>query len=430
MRWLTTLVPIATLLAVAFLVLVVGAPRPVESVRLLGGPTDQLARFSGLLLAERDGSPLASARLELFARAETGATARGEVTLDADGMAETTLDFSKIPRAFSLSVVHSGRELVRTRVHLSRDVWLARAQRRGGFHGGAASGELVISIAPGRGVFAVPFASPLFVRVVEAGRAAAGAELELRSDGAKLSEVHVTTNSDGIARVELTPLEHVVTLQARAKLGERTGTLAATVPIAPGALMVRGTADGLRVSSPVPRDVAYLTLLNESGRLRGLRVPLKATPEGAESDLIPMDGVDAAPLWARAASEPFATGTSAVGWPLFEASDAPAKTLDVRDLLLLDSSAAAANIERARRRRVLGWALVVGLCGALMSIMSVLLRARQSGRLLEAHLDEALGSGASARLAPRAGGRSLGGVVLIALGFLVVAALLAWRLGR
>ena len=101
MRWLTTLVPIATLLAVAFLVLVVGAPRPVESVRLLGGPTDKLPRFSGLLLAERDGAPLASAQLELFARAETGATARGEVTLDADGMAETTLDFSKIPRAFS-----------------------------------------------------------------------------------------------------------------------------------------------------------------------------------------------------------------------------------------------------------------------------------------------------------------------------------------
>lgn len=430
MRWLTTLVPIVTLLAVAFLVLVIGAPRPVESVRLLGGPTDQLSRFSGLLLAERDGAPLASARLELFARAESGATARGEVTLDADGMAETALDFAKIPRAFSLSVVRDGRELVRTRVGLSHDVWLARAQRRGGFHGGAASGELSISIAPGRGVFAVPFASPLFVRVAEAGHPVAGAELELRSDGAKLSPARVTTNAEGIARVELTPLEHVVTLQARATAGERSGALAATVPIAPGALMVRATTEGLRVNSPVPRDVAYLTLLNESGRLRGLRVALKATSEGAESDLIPLDGLPAGPVWARAASEPFATGTSAVGWPLLETKDAPAKTLDVRDVLLLDSSAAAANIERARRRRVLGWALVVGLCGALLSIMTVLLRARRSGRRLEAHLDSALGSGASARLAPRAGARSLSGVVLIAVGFLVVAALLAWRLGH
>ncbi|HET9934130.1 MAG TPA: Ig-like domain-containing protein, partial [Polyangiaceae bacterium] len=382
MRWLTTLVPIATLLAVAFLVLVVGAPRPVASVRLLGGPTDGLARFSGLLLAEVDGAPLSTARLELFARSEAGSPARSVVTLDGDGMGETSLDFAKVPRSFSLSVTRDGRELARGRVQLSRETWLARAQRRGGYHGGAASGELEIVIAPGRGVFAVPFGAPLFLRVKREGRALAGAELELRSDGAKVNPSRVTTNAEGIARVELTPLEHVVTLQARATAGEHSGTLAATIPIAPGALFVRRTTEGLRVSSPVPRDVAYLTLLNESGRVRGLRVSLQATPEGAESELVSANDLPDGPLWARAASEPFATGTSAVGWPLTDAVDAPAKTLDVRDVLLLDSSAAATQIERLRRRRVLGWAVVVGLVGALTSIATVLLRARRSGRAL------------------------------------------------
>lgn len=430
MRALSALVPIATLLVVALLVLVVGAPQPVESYRLRGGPTDALPRFSALVLAERDGAPLASAQLELFARSESGRSARSELLLDKEGMGEATLDFGQAPGAFLLSILRDNREVARGRVHFARDAWLAGAKRRGGFHGGANSGDLTISIAPGRGAFAVPFSAPLLIRVVADGSVVGGAELELRSEGARVEPASVTTDAEGLARVELTPLEHVVTLQVRAKSGERAGALSATVPIVPGALLVRSTREGLRISSPVPRDVAYLTILSEAGRLRGLRVPLLPTAQGAESEPIPLGSVAPGPLWARAASDPFATGSSLVGWPLFEPSQPVARTLDVADALLFDSSAEATQRERARRRRVLAWALAVGLSGALTSIITVLALARRSGRSLEAHLDGSLGAGASSRIAPRAGARSLGGVVLIAVGFLVVAALLAWRLGR
>jgi hypothetical protein len=101
----------------------------------------------------------------------------------------------------------------------------------------------------------------------------------------------------------------------------------------------------------------------------------------------------------------------------------------VRDVVLLDSAPAALAQERARRRRVLGWALVVGLAGALASILIVLTRARRSGRSLEAHLDHELGANSALRLAPRPRARSLVFTALIALGFLALAALFAWRLG-
>jgi hypothetical protein len=431
MRWLSTFLPLATLLVVAYLVLVVGAPRSVVSVRLLGGPTDKLPVFSAMLLCERNGSPLASEQLELSARAESGATARARATLDADGLAELMLDFAAPPRSFELSVRLGAEEIANGHVELAGDRWLSRALRRGGFHTGAASGRLALSIAPGRGVFAVPYAAPLLVRVLSPENSkVTGAEVELRSEGARILPTHGRSRENGLLTVQFTPLEHVVTLQVKATAGADTGSLSATVPVAAGALMVRRVDQGLVVSSPVPRDVAYLALLSEKGRVRGFRVPLHPTAEGAESDVVALGVVPEGQLWARAASDPFASGTSAVGWPLFDSVDPPATTFDVRDVTLFDSSAAATARERARRRRVLGWALVVGLTGALASIANVLLAARRSGRTLEAHLDQALGAGSAATLAPRARTRSLFGMVLIGLGFLAMAALLAWRLGR
>lgn len=424
MRWLSSLLPLATLVVVAYLVFVVGAPRSVVALRLLGGPTDELARFSALLLCERDGSPCGAEKLELSARATSGQTARTGAAFDEDGLAEVALDFAAPPRAFELSISRDGEELAKGRVELSGARWRSKVVRRGGFHGGAAAGELSLSIAPARGVFAVPYTSPLFVR------APVGAAFDLRAEGARIKPTHAVAGENGLVRVDLTPLEHVVTVQVKATAGTQSGSLSATVPVAAGALMARWDEKGIVVSSPVPRDVAYLAVLSESGRVAGFRVKLHPSAEGAESDLVPLEHAPSGQLWARAASDPFASGTSMIGWPLFESDSEPETTFDVRDVTLLDSGAGATARERARRRGVLAWALVVGLCGALASILSVLARARRSNRLLEAHLDGALGPGGAELVAPRARTRSLFGMVLIALGFLVVAALLAWRLRR
>ncbi|MFZ5891905.1 MAG: hypothetical protein ACOY0T_12695 [Myxococcota bacterium] len=429
MRSLSALLPVLTLLVVAYIVLVVGAPRGVVSLRLSGGPTDRLARYSALLAAERDGKPFTGETFELFARSPDGQRAHTRAELDAEGYAEVALEFPRAPGSFRLEISHQGEALAYGTIQLPNELWRSRAQRRGGFFGRASQGSLKVSMAPGRGVFAVPFTAPLVVRVERAGVPVADAEIDLHSEGARIVPQHGRSDSRGLLQVQLTPFEHVVGLRVKAKSAEDTGELSANLPVAAGALFAARTATGLRVYSPIVRDSAFVAFLNQDGRLRGQRVALTPSPEGAESAEISLDGLPPGPLWARVSSEALPTGTSLIAWPLFETNDEPPLTWDVPDFILLDSSAEATRREKARRRRVFRLAIGVGLVGAFASILVVLLSARRSSQRLDAHLEGALGAEEALRVAPPAKNRSLISTVLIALGFLVLAALFAWRLG-
>ncbi|MGC4091662.1 MAG: DEAD/DEAH box helicase [Polyangiaceae bacterium] len=428
MRWLSTVVPLVTLLLVAYLVFVVGAPRPLLSMRLSGGPTDSLARFTGVLELQSSDGRLPR-DLEISARALSGQVARATSTVDADGRSELELDFAGPPLAFDLSVADAGRELGHAKVELRRERWLGKATRRGGFFG-VSQGDLALSVAAARGVFAVPFPGKLLVRVQRGGEPVAGAQLTLQVEGASPSSLRGTSDAQGLASFELTPREHVVTLTLRAEAQASSGTLSVSLPMAPGAMLAERRGDSLTLRSPIPETSAYVTLLSEAGRLRSQRVALQASGDASVSEPISLAGLPSGPLWARVENEPGGAGAAVVGWPLFESEPVPAKTLDVRDPWLFDTAQSAHDHERTRRRQVLGWSLVVGLLGAFVSIGVVLARAQKTGRALEAHLASQLGEGSVQSVAPRPRTRSLVYMVLIALGFLLLAAVFAVRLGN
>jgi hypothetical protein len=427
-RFLLTLLPLVTFVVVGVLVLWVGAPRPVEAVRLWGGPTDRLPRFSGWVEAELDGRPLANAKLRVAARPAQGQPTSTTATLDAEGRTELLLDFQRAPQSFELSVESDRGSLGAGSVALSAERWLASTGRRGGFSHVPQPAALNVQVAPARGALAVPFLGALWVRVTERGVAVDQAKVELKLDGAQLKSESAQTNRQGLARFPLTPREHVVT--ARVNVTAPSGLRAelfSSVPVVPGAMEVTRQGTALRVHSPVERDAAFIALVSEQGRWFGARVPLTAVGDGTAVGLVEPPALPSEPLWAVAKSEPSAPSANCVGWPLFDSPE-PSTTLDARDVLLLDTGPGALKREHDRRRGIRRLALAVGLAGAFISVLAfawATLRRRQE---LSSHLSRELDEADSAALLPRESGRSLFAIILIILGFFAIAAILAWRL--
>jgi hypothetical protein len=427
-RFLLALLPVATFLVVGVLVLFIGAPRPIEAVRVWGGPTDRLARFSGWVEAEIDGRPLANAKLSARARPARGNPAAATATLDADGWSELLLDFDRPPEAFELRIESERGVIGEGRIALSAERWLAAAGRRGGFSHVPQSAPLNVQVAPARGVLAVPFVGALWVRVTERGIAVDQAKVELKVDGAELKSESAHTDRQGLARFPLTPRQHVLTARVNVTTpGGARAELYSSVPVVPGAIEVTLQGAALRVHSPVEREAAFIALVSEQGRWFGARVPLSAVGDGTAVGLLEPPALPSGPLWAVAKSEPSAPSSNCVGWPLFEATE-PVQTLDARELLLLDTGPAALKREHDRRRRIRRAALAVGLSGAFISVLAfawATLRRRQE---LSSHLARELDDAESAALLPRESGRSLLAIALIILGFFTIVAIAAWRL--
>jgi hypothetical protein len=427
-RFLLALLPLTTFVVVGVLVLWIGAPRAVEVVRLWGGPTDRLSRFSGWVEAERDGRPLSGAKLRVTARPVQGSAASTTSTLDADGRAEVLLDFERIPQSFQLTVETERGVLGQGQVSLSAERWLAGAGRRGGLSHVPQPGLLMVQIAPARGAFAVPFPGVLWVSIARDGVGVPGAKVQLKSDGARLASEFAVSNAQGVARFTLTPTEHVVTARASVVAPDGTrGELFSSVPVVPGAILVEPQGTSLRVRSPVERDSAFIALVSEQGRWSGARVPLSAVGDGTALGVLELASMPTEPSWAVAKSEPNAPTAGCVGWPLSESAE-PAQTLDVADSLLLDTQRAAFAREHERRRGIRRLALGVGLSGALISVLALAWATLRQRKELGSQLAAELGDEESAQLLPSESARSLLAIALIVLGFFAIAAIAAWRL--
>lgn len=429
-------IPLLAVASIGTLVLWVGAPRPVLSARLWGGPTDRLARFTGLIELERQGDlrvPRSGATVQVSARAESGATAQTVARLDPDGQAEITLDFGRrAPGSFQISLQEAGRVVAEGRVQLTGAEWAAKASVRGGYFPVASRGSAALRAAPARGTFAVPFASSLWIRAESAaGRPWPGARLELSSSGARVEPTSLVTDARGFGFASLTPLEHGVTLTVRASGSTDGAELTASVPVVPGALMAERRDRVLVLRSPIARSEAFVTVVSEAGRLLGARVPLQADAQGMASGSLDLPAELPAKTWAVVESVRGAPSAERVGWPLFDPRGEPAVTFDARDALLLDGFPHARAQERDRQRTVRRIAVGIGLAGALFSAFSVILNARRQGRRLTAHLEAQLtleGESSIGLAKPSRSGLWLA-VALIALGFLLTAAVAAWRLG-
>lgn len=429
-------IPLLTVALIGVLVLWIGVPQPATSVRVWGGPTDRLARWTGWIEVETRGKltrPLSNATVQVAAIAADGRAAETSVELDGEGQGELTLDFgAEPPKSFQLSIREIDRELVRGDVALSHADWVARASRRGGYLPVSSRGAGVLRAAAGRGAFAVPFKGTLWLRAESPPlRAAAGVRIELSSSGASIEPSSVVTDAEGIAVASFTPAEHAVTLAARVALGSSgTTELTASVPVVPGALMAEREGGLVRIQSPIERQEAFVTIVSESGRWFGARVPLRADGRGMAKGSLVLPPKLPDRIWAVVESARGAPGGQRVGWPLFEPSGEPAFTFDARDVLVLDGFPKAMKKEQDRQRVVHGLTLAIGLCGALASAGLVFGRARKESRRLSAHLDAQLGMDDAEKrvLATPSTGRLTMAITLIALGFLITAALMAFSL--
>jgi hypothetical protein len=425
--------PAVTVLVVTYALLFAGVPRPVLGARVYGGPTEGVSRLSLRLEAvARDGeheSPYWSGALQVTASANGGEPVALSVTHATHGVADFEIPFPQpIHGLVNLSVRdQAGSLLAAGPIALSLDRWAARARRRGGWIRGRDAGELVLSIAPQRGAFVIGAADPLLIFVQHAGNPVSGARLTLSAEGAELGITEdLRTNPQGGARIFLqaTALNPTVRIEARSADG-RTGLIDSGVPVVPGGFHVTITTAGLRIESATPRSEAFFSLVTDRGRVTGGALELGPDAHGGAWAALDL-AVPPEPAWLVVSSEVDENSAAALGWPLTLGTD-PGQTFDVPDALLLDGLPAAFTREQARRARV-RWltATFIALAFAL-SVVLLVLRVRAADRNIARHLHSDLEHETAARIAPRRMLPVLGALLLLALGFVLLALIVAAR---
>jgi hypothetical protein len=281
--------------------------------------------------------------------------------------------------------------------------------------------------APLHGAFAVPFVDELGIEVRRKGQAVQGVALEVEADGADLHAkrlsgkiARVETAADGRATVLVAPRDHAVSVSIRARLGEEQGRLDVALPVVPGAMRATVVPGGVRVDSPIARERAYVSFVNDRARLGGGAVTLKADGRGGATGTLKWALSSSGPLWAVVSSELDTQSLALVGWPLGDAASGrePRKTFDVRDRLLLDGLPDALARERGRQDHARQVAGILAAVAMVLTLVLVGSRVRAS-RVGNAH-DEEQRRGASS-VSVRGLGRIVVAFVLIAVGFLALA---------
>ena len=439
--------PLSTAAVVGFALFVVGAPKAFAGARLYGGTTESVPRLSFRLAAVEHfrgiEAPLASETLEVVVDFEGGKSARWHGSLDAYGMAAVAVDVpgGALASAPRVRVLRDSETLADGRVWLSREAWLEKATRRGGWIPVPGKGPLEVRVALGRGALAVPFSDPIWIEIRRRGGAPiAGASVHVELEGLtlvspKTRDVLLTSDAEGRTQIVVRPNEHAASVRVVAEHAGERGEWYATLPVVPGAISTRLQDGKLRIESPVERDLVYFALLGERARFAGGPVALEPDGRGGSVQLVPLPPLPPEPVWAEASGEPELASETTVGWPLRvpdEPRGEPRTTFSVPDQLLLDGVPQGERVEAARRgkaRTIAGGYTVLAL--VLASII-VIARARRADVNLRAHLESAGAEAESRDLIAR---RKVGGIALavavlcIALGFAAIALVALYRLG-
>jgi hypothetical protein len=301
-----------------------------------------------------------------------------------------------------------------------------------------------------RGALAAPFPEAMRVFVTEPVRSRLGvrSDLELTALGADVTPIaapnqpppppplKLATDDRGAARFVIKPLAHDVDLTVEARAGDRRGRWEGTLPVIPGACWIDpagAPAGPLTVVSPAPRERAYLSFWTEDGRAGGEVAQLHRDPDGFFRGQVAVPPVPWAKLlYATVAGDPLEKGAGTVAWPLRPAEGAVAgRSID----LLLDGVPAARDREKARAWKARRYGMAVVGAAALLEILLLMLRSRDSQRKLEEHFtgegapklsaEERAGLLGAARDRPLL--RALVVVALVGLGFAIIAALSTFR---
>jgi hypothetical protein len=396
-RVLLFALPALSVGVVAFALFGAGAERTVRAARVYGGPTATAPLSFRLELVDSFKGVLtpASGPVRVVIRAPDGSEARWSGEAGSDGVVEATLPALAPHPRLELSVLQSDRLLAAGPIALGAKDWLAGAVRRGGWQTFELGDELRLELAPARGVFAVPFPSELLLRVTRAG-APVDAELELAAQGALVSGGRLKSGVEP-ARASLTPREHTPSLRVRVLMaGAAPREITTVLPVVPGAFDARLEGEALVVTSAVPRERAYFTLINEQRRVAGGSITLADDGRGS----VRLAALPAGPLWAVVGSSPELSSPARVGHPIAGQVE-PARTLDVSEALLLDGLPLALSRESGRRKRARFVAAAVCALSLLLGTALLAARARRASLALSRHFAErGLDAGAQRALVP------------------------------
>jgi hypothetical protein len=391
-------------------------------------------------------APLREMPVAIEVNALDGQQVKWQGRLDERGMAPVAIELARpIRGSLRAQVTLQGpeeRQLGSGTIELRVVDWLHGAKRRGGWLNGRRTGALRVDVAPGRGVFAVPFSDPLLVRVSDERGAVSGAAIHFELEGAELRAAEpaglVHANMFGEQTVSIAPREHAVAVRVVVESAQGLrGDWYSSLPIAPGALHAMLEGQKLLVESAIERDVAYYAVISERTRLAGGVIRLEARPGGRFAGLAALPQLPDTPLWAVVSSEPELDSPGAVGWPLLKpepASDRvetnPLRTFSVPDRLLLNGLLQGFTNDMARKSRAR--LLAASVCGLSLALIVALLigRVNRADALIAAHFSETSGDAAFVeRVAPR---RAVWPIVVaglcLALGFAAVALVAMYRI--
>lgn len=266
---------------------------------------------------------------------------------------------------------------------------------------GHGRGDIELKASLARGMAAAAFPAELLIDARTHNEPAAFALVRASGEGAELPSAPLHTDSQGRARLPLTPTHHAPRVELHASLPSgAAGWLEAPVPVVAGAMWIDPEAASqgvLSVVSPVANRVAYVTVFSSRARLFGASVPLDRDPAGNWHGSVALPVLPDEPLWALASPDEPGQGheESLVAWPLLHHPE-PAPAARIKTPLLLDGMPEALSVVRRNALMKRMWVMVALAAGALIEAALLLWRAARAGRELEellasqADLQEAL----------------------------------------
>ncbi|HVJ15316.1 MAG TPA: hypothetical protein VM686_07745 [Polyangiaceae bacterium] len=385
------LLALPALTASVLVVVLVGglAERSVRAARVYGGPTGAPEQSYRLELVDSHRgvqTPAAGGSLRVVVRGPAGRELAWTGSAGADGVAEVPSLALPPAERYELSVLQGDAVLAAGSVGLSAEAWLSAATRRGGWRAVKLDDTTDIELAPARGVLAVPFASELLLRVRRNGQPLK-ATLELAAEGASVQNAR-TTSDEMPGRIALTPSAHAVELRVSVQPeGEAPREVKTTLTVVAGAFDAVLDGEQLIVTSPVPRERAYFTLVTAHRRVGGGSLALGSDGRGGASGRAQLPPLPAEPIWAVVASSPDLVSAARVGYPIGNQAE-PARTLDVPERLLLDGLPRALSRESGRRKKVRLVAAAVCALSLLLGVLLLAWRSQRSAHALARHFEQ------------------------------------------
>jgi len=310
-RRLIYVIPAATAVLVAGILLGPGQERSVEVARLLSAGGDPSALR--IVTVERYGGHEARRGmdgLELWVHGE--ARPRWAGATGANGVTEIQLERPLDP-ADRVEVRRRG-EIIAAGA-LPRSEAAASVSNRA-FASQAEGGGFTVRAMPERGAWVPPFAERVALQVTKDGAPWAGTA-KVSALSAEPAESDVTIDATGGGSVELTAIAQPVMLSFEIPSADPRSapvSLELSIPIHMSGMYVAAASEGpIILSSPGPRDVAFVSFWSATSRVGGAVVRLEKDERGFHRGALPDPPAETIAI--VASGEANETGPSTTVWP-------------------------------------------------------------------------------------------------------------------